>query len=353
MRFLVADEISNRTNSFESGMFCPRDNVDFLDLGLREMKNTRVIPLAWGEVVDRIERGSYAGAFIGRPTRLWNPRKALWRNACRLAKNTASGFTAFRLGSLLSHLQAAKVPIGGVDTSDAPVIDNSRFSILRASRVFFKRELPTNPANSFLYTNDRTEDTGNIMRIPFFSESVAKLRPVSLGVEDSYFEKLAVYNPAKDLDVFFAGATPNRPTRLIGLRHLQRLKEEGFRVVATDVRFSHEEYLALAARALVCWSPEGYGFDCYRTYEVAALGSVPLLKVPPIISYAPFQAENNGLFYSHEGTDFYDVLKAHLTGRSELAEMGQRAREHVRACHRDSMLAAYMIETLLETGSER
>jgi hypothetical protein len=206
MRILVADEISNRTNTFELAMFIQRADVDYLDLGLLKMANTRVVPTPWKEVAERIRQGTYAAAFIAKPVRLWNPRKALWRNAWWLARHTTHGTLAFRLRALLSHLSAARVPIAGVDTSDAPIIDNSRFPVLAASRVFFKRELPTNPANSFLYTNDRTEDTGNIMRIPFFRRSVAKLRPLSLGIEDSRFAELAAYQPKKDIDVFFAGA---------------------------------------------------------------------------------------------------------------------------------------------------
>ena len=333
-------------------MFIQRADVDYLDLGLLKMANTRVVPTPWKEVAERIRQGTYAAAFIAKPVRLWNPRKALWRKAWWLARHTTHGTLAFRLRALLSHLSAARVPIAGVDTSDAPIIDNARFPVLAASRVFFKRELPTNPANSFLYTNDRTEDTGNIMRIPFFRRSVAKLRPLSLGIEDSRFAELAAYQPKKDIDVFFAGALQNRPTRAIGLRELHRLKEEGMRVVATDVLFPKKEYFDLAARSLVCWSPEGYGFDCFRTYEVAALGSVPLLKSPPIIPYAPFERDVNGLFYTHESVDFYDVVKASLTDRSKLAAMGERAREHVRACHRDSCLAAHMLQTLLDAPED-
>jgi hypothetical protein len=328
-------------------MFSQRDDVDYLDLGLKKMRNTRVAPTPWREVVKRIARGTYEAAFIGRPTRLWNPRKAQWRNACRFVKSCALGPASFRLAPLLSRLRAARVPIGGVDTTDTSVIDNSRWSILAASRVFFKRELPTNPANSFLYTSDRTEETGNIMRLPFFRESFDKLRPISIGIADARFEQLAAYNPSKEIDVFFAGSVPNRPTRVIGLRELERLGKDGFRVTATSQKFSDAEYLSLASRALVCWSPEGYGFDCFRTYEAAALGSVPLLKYPPIIQHARFRPDVDGLYYFHESSDLYAVLKACLSRSSELQEMGLRARENVRTHHRDSRLAEYMLHTLL------
>ena len=349
MRILVADEISNRTNNFELAMFNQRDDVDYLDLGLQSMRNTRVTPTPWAEVAKRIRGRVYAAAFIAKPTRMWNPRKAFWRNAWWYARRCGRGPKSFRLRPLLAHLQAAGIPIAGIAATDTPVIDNSRFPILAAARVFFKRELPTNPANSFLYTSDRTEETGNITRIPFFQKGMTKLRPLSIGIRDERFAQLVGQQPVKDIDVFFAGSVPNRPTRAIGLRELQRLEDSGFRVVVTDKKFSDTEYQRMAARSLVSWSPEGYGFECFRTYEVAALGSVPLLKCPPIIPHAPFRAGIDGIFYTHESIDLLDSAKVHLANRSRLEEMGRQAREHVRAHHCDSALAGYMVNTLLGT----
>ena len=354
MRILVADGISNHCFHFELGMFSQSVEVDFLDLGLGLKTNDRVACTPWREVVRRIRGGSYGAAFIGKPTSLWNPRKALWRNAWWLARRASQGRGAFRLRPLLALLSAANVPLAGVDTSDTPVIDNSRFPIFGAAKIFYKRELPTNPTHSFLYTSDRTEDPGNIMRIPFYSRGLPKLRPVSLGVPDARFAQLAEHRPTKDIDVFFAGTMTNRAARQTGLREIQRLEQDGFRVVATGTKFSDAEYQALAARALVCWSPEGFGFDCFRTYEVAALGSVPLLKRPPILAYAGFRAGVDALFYTHENLDLYEVLKASLTEPANLVAMGQRARERVRLHHRESALAAYMLKTLLgerEDGS--
>jgi hypothetical protein len=350
MRILVADGISNQSFHFELGMFSQRADVDFLDLGLRLQQNDRVACTPWREVVRRIRGGMYGAAFIGKPVGLWNPRKAFWRNAWWLARRASLGARPFRLRPLLSLLQAANVPIAGADTSDTPVIDNSRFPIFAASKIFFKRELPTNPTHSFLYTSDRAEDPGNIMRIPFFSQGLSKLCPVSLGVPDARFEQLAALNPAKDIDVFFAGTVTNRAARQTGLREIQRLEQDGLRVVATGKKFTDAEYLALAARALVCWSPEGFGFDCFRTYEVAALGSIPLLKSPPIRAYAGFRAGVDALFYTHEALDLYEMLKASLVEPSKLAAMGKVARERVRLHHRDSSLAAYMLKTLLGDG---
>jgi hypothetical protein len=352
MRILVADGISNRSFNFELGMFSQRADVDFLDLGLRLEQNDRVACTPWREVVRRIRGGTYGAAFIGKPVCLWNPRKAFWRNAWWLARRSSLGLQPFRLRPLLSLLKAANVPIAGVDTSDTPVIDNSRFPIFAASQIFFKRELPTNATQSFLYTSDRAEDLGNIMRIPFFGNGLHKLRPVSLGVSDARFEQLAAFHPDKDIDVFFAGTITNRAGRQTGLRELQRLEREGFRVVATGTKFTDKEYQALAARALICWSPEGFGFDCFRTYEVAALGSVPLLKTPPILAHAGFHAGVDALLYTHEALDLYTVLKTWLAEPAKLAEMGRRARERVRTHHRDSALAFYMQKTLLGSGDD-
>lgn len=319
--------------------------TDFLVLG--DSGRSPVDNLNFEEVRKRIASGVYQAAFIGRPARFWNPRKGLLRNLAQFGRTVAGSGSPFRLGALLRLLKAAGVPMAGVDFSDRPVVDNSRFPLLEASLVYFKRELPLNPANAFLYTTDKTEDTGNIARIPFFVRNLAKLQPTHLGIRDQHFEKLGKYRGAREFDLIFAGSVRNRPLRGIGMGVLRRLQEEGYRIVATDRKFSKDEYYSMVARSRLCWSPEGFGFDCYRTYEAAALGCVPVLKTPPIHQSHPHVPGVSALYYRHESADLYEVLKAALTDCGRLEAIGAAARAHTARHHCSTPVAEYMLTQLM------
>jgi len=351
-RLLVAADFGCEPLNSEVAAFFERDDTDFFNLGYRQ-KNEAVPCLPFGEVCRRLRSGTYRLAFIANPVRLWNPRKAFLRNTLRLAQLAARGPAPFLLRPLLHELEKAGVVIGGIDRSDRPIVDNARFPILAASCLFFKRELPLNPANAFLYTSDKTEDTGNIHRIPFFAHNLLKLRPLSLGIADRRLKELQrdYGNAPKEIDVIFAGSTRNRPSRQIGLRVLERLRDEGYQVVASEEKFPRKRYYDLLSRSLICWSPEGFGFDCYRTYEAAALGAAPLLKHPPILQYQPFEEGKNGLYYRHEAADLYDRLKAALEDRERLRAMGERAREHVERRLCGSRISDDLVETLETAGS--
>jgi hypothetical protein len=353
-RILVADLLdSTKGNSevthFISAATAPR--TDFLVLGDRG--RSPVDSLDFQEVRRRIQSGVYHAAFIGRPARFWNPRKGFARNVAQFSRTLITSGSPFRLGLLLRLLKEAGVPVAGVDFSDRPIVDNSRFPVLEASLVYFKRELPLNPANAFLYTSDKTEDTGNIARIPFFVRNLAKLQPAHLGIRDQHFEKLGKYRAAREFDLIFAGSVRNRPLREIGMRVLRRLQEEGYRIVATDRKFSKDEYYNMVARSRLCWSPEGFGFDCYRTYEAAAIGCAPVLKTPPIHQSNPHVPGVSALYYRHESADLYDVLKAALADRSRLDAIGEAARAHTARHHCSTPVVEYMLSQLMAAKAAR
>lgn len=344
---LVAADFRYDLAHCEVAAFLHREDADYLHLG--STPQPELPSLSPREARARIAAGRYRLALIGNPVRLWNPRKALLSNTSHLLRHLArGGSSTFQLRPLLALLQRHGVPIGGIDRSDRPIIDNARFPILAASRFFFKRELPLNPANAFLYTGDRAEDTGNIARIPFFCDQLSKLEPLPLGISDAHFADLQQITPErKEIDILFAGSVVNRPLRKIGLAALERLKAEGYNVVALDHKLSRRRYFALLATSHLCWSPEGFGFDCYRTYEAAALGVVPVLKHPPIVQHQPLEEGGSAIYYRHETQDFYEKVKRALDDRRRLIAMGEAAREHIRTFHLSSRVAAAVVEKLI------
>jgi glycosyltransferase involved in cell wall biosynthesis len=247
----------------------------------------------------------------------FNPRKGWFRNSANYLKKIA-GHPNLLTGAFF-HRAGLATPFVGLDMEDVPIIDNSRFPILRNSICYFKRELPQNPCNAFLYTTSKTQCNGNVMNLKFFRDSVAKLRPISIGVNTDISRQLSKYDLPKKTDVFFSGDCTNRINRQRGLRQLEALKAEGF------------------------------GWDCFRHYEAALAGSVPLMQVPTIYRYAPLKDGVHGLYYCVEEEGLALRIRQALQNRTWLAEMGIAARRHVLERHTLDALSRYIIEETQST----
>lgn len=328
--------------------FLGHPDVEWVELGSTDAAGERRAGARarLGSVVRDLEAGRYAAVLLGHPPPLGSPRKPGWRNAARAVKHFARDPAAWRKYALLRTVLrrfADRVPMVALDLSDRMVIDNARFPILEASTWFFKRELPQNPCNAFLYTTDKTECAGNVQHVDFFARQVPKLRPCSLGLADAFVERLAAVRVPKETDLFFAGATKNRPTRQAGLRLLKQLAAEGYRIDLPEQYLSREEFFQRAARARLAWSPEGFGYDCHRTYEVAALGCVPVLQYPPVFRHEGFVDGRDSLHYAVDDDSLLHVVRRALADRAVLEAMGQRARERVLRHHRHSRLAEMIL----------
>jgi hypothetical protein len=279
----------------------------------------------------------------------FNPRKGFLENLV----NAAGKFLRH------PHLLAGQFPykkvstrLVGLDCECCPIIDNRRFRDLDLSICYFKRDLPQNPCNAFLYTHPKTECSGNVLQTAPFNRWVPKLRPISLGIADSMAAKLSAIESTKKTDVFFAGQLSSRPNRLAGIGQLERLKSEGFKIDIATERLSHDEFIQRCAQAYLVWSPEGFGWDCYRHYEVGMAGSVPLMQSPPIHCYAPFMNDEHAIYYYVEGDHLAVRVRQALQNRVRLAGMGQAARQHILKWHTHGALSRYVIEEAKRTLAE-
>jgi hypothetical protein len=237
----------------------------------------------------------------------------------------------------------------GVDLQDSPIVRNSRFRILQHSVCYFKRELPPNPCNAFLYTTAKTEDNSNVLRSRVFQCWIKKLRPISLGIDADTCRKLSSLEAAKKTDVFFAGNLENRPNRQAGLKQLERLKAEGYAIDLAPEKLPRDEFLRRCAQARIVWSPEGFGWDCFRHYEIALVRSVPLMQSPTIHRYAPLMDGEHALYYYVEGDHLAARVRQALQNPARLVEMGQAARQHVLAWHTHEALSRYVIQETQNT----
>ena len=328
-------------------IFSPHPDFEFLNVGQgRDRFNLQ--HRATGRILGDARRRRYDLVFVGKifyP--FFNPRKSLIRNCWKLVREVAR-HPNILTGRIFPYSRY-NGRLAGIDMQDCPIIDNSRFSILRQCVCYFKRELPQNPANAFLYTNAKAEEGENILHSESFRAMVRKLRPISLGLDVTAYKNLAMTEAPKKTDVFFAGNTQHKLNRQIGLKQLERLGTEGYKIDIAKDRLSLQEYMMRCAQAHLVWSPEGGGWDCYRHYEAAWAGSVPLMQSPIIRRYAPLVDEVHALYYYVEDDHLLFRVRQALQNRARLIEMGRAARAHVLAKHTFEALSRYVVEETKRT----
>ena len=344
-RYLVVLNLSSRENQ-DAPIFTSHPEAEFLHTGVgQDIFGMQKRPTR--EIITDARNGKYDLVISGRSEfPAFNPRKGFFRNL-------------FNVSSKLlcqPHLLSGKFPYAkistslvGLDCRCCPVIDNGRFQELDRAVCYFKRDLPQNPCNAFLYTHPKTECSLNVLRTEPFTRWVNKLRPISLGINDAQAAKLAVINAPKTTDVFFAGDIAFKPNRVAGIKQLERLKSEGLKIDIATERLPHDEFIRRCAQARLVWSPEGVAWDCYRHYEVGATGSVPLMLSPPSYCYAPFRDNENAVYYYPEGDHLAQRIRQALQDRARLVAMGQAARQHVLQWHTHLALSRYVIDETRRT----
>jgi hypothetical protein len=281
----------------------------------------------------------------------WSPR-ALWRTLFR--RSVLAGSFPFVRGfgpELLRGRVAA--PVAVVDLDDPAVIDRANKFLLDRARVYFKRELPPDYWRLFAGTLHWRLPTPRFRARARNRARIAKVRPISLGVPFSVLEWAAARPVAaaeKTIDVFFAGRIENSSTvRERGLAELLALRAEGYTIEVPEEALSLDAYLERCARAWIVWTPEGYGWQSFRTYEAAVCGAVSLSNRPMIERYRPLIEGEHALYYDSEAGGLARAVRAALADRDRLIALAAAARAHVLAHHTPAAIARYVVETTLKT----
>ena len=248
-------------------------------------------------------------------------------------------------------------PLAVWDWDDQPFIFRHNLFLLRRSTLYFKRELPTDHWR--LYMGSRHFRVPP-MRFRLLSKermNIAKVRPISIGLPNDHLKNIPARPlPAaeKTADVFFAGRiVGSATTREHGLDEVRALQDKGIRVDIPDRELSVAEFLDRCARAWLVWSPEGFGHECFRTYEAAACGAVPIVNRPTIHQYRPLRDREHCYLYDVEPGGLTRVIEAALEDRDRLMAMSVAAQDFVLAHHTHAALAHYVAETTLAAASGR
>ena len=133
-----------------------------------------------------------------------------------------------------------------------------------------------------------------------------------------------------------------------GYAELLALRREGYAIDVSDSALPLDEYLARCARAHLVWSPEGFGWQCFRTYEAAICGTAPLCSRPGVERYRPLIEGVHAIYYDVEPGELTRAVKAALADPPRLRAIGAAAREHVQAFHTPAAIARHIVDAAAE-----
>jgi hypothetical protein len=242
-------------------------------------------------------------------------------------------------------------PMAIWDGDEPPFIYRHNVSLLDRATLFFKRELPPDHWRVFMATVHRKIPTPRFRMKEINRARVAKLRPISLGLPiglDRMEIAPALLQQPKTADIFFTGRVKESTTvRQRGLEELVALRDKGYRVDIPQNNLPRDEFFRRCASAWLTWSPEGYGYECFRTYEAAIFGSVPVLNRSTVDGYKPLRHGEHCFYYDVEPGGLSRTLEAALADKPRLAAMAQAARSFVLAEHTMGALARYVAQTTL------
>ncbi len=248
------------------------------------------------------------------------------------------------LGVSLVRFLPRGVPVVALDLDDSFAINRHAFFLLERAAIYYKRELPIDRWQTLFKTAHGDLPTTRVRVRARYKRWMAKLRPITLG----YWRSDVGIAPAgpgdKTVDVFFAGQIdPSSTVRSDGLAQLRALAAEGYVIDVVADRLPYEEFARRMARAWLVWSPEGFGWQCFRHFEAPLAGSVPLINLPRILRDHPLADGVHALYYAAEGDDLRRAIVAALADKPRLARIAEAGRAHVLAHHTFEALCARVI----------
>lgn len=255
---------------------------------------------------------------------------------------------AFR-GLVLFAARGPRVRLAVLDVTDHLTIHPRDRAFLRRCDLFFKRELAANPWNTLETVLPRGACAGHARQDPACLALRAKLRPFALGIGATAL-KAPIPASARSYDLFYVGSVQGIAFREALSGVLPRLAARGWRIHAPTHRLSPEAFAEAITRSRFCLSPSGVGWDCYRHYEVAALGSVPIFDTRPLTGIKPFLHGREG-FYLDPQEDLERALDHLLrTDDAGVDRMTSAAQALVERVYTFDALARYVIAETLALG---
>jgi hypothetical protein len=348
MRILVLDE--GDTMNCELFRKVPEHDIDRLDCGPQASAGG-TFRSCWKAVTNRIRRKEYDLAVVtDRKYCFWRPDVGMLSGFMRLAG--ASLWKPRRLAHLLvpRELTQAGIPWALMERNDQCLIRDGNHLLFHLATRVFVRELLQNRYEIFQAYREGSER----MRLwpkafrcgPQVPLDLGKILPISLGWRSG--EIHAEPSLEKIHDIIFCGQTSMRTPRMAAVSELKEsARREGWRFFCPE-RLTQEEFHRECARAWLCLSPSGNGWDCYRHYEALLTGSVPLINYPWIERYAPMEDGKHCFFFSVERGHLTEVVHKALGEKERLKSMARAGEELTRKYHSGNALRNYVIQETLQ-----
>jgi hypothetical protein len=257
----------------------------------------------------------------------------------------------FRFRTLGTYAACANypVPLAVLDYNDMLSVPRPALKLLDRSVVYFKRELPLDPAKALFDVVPQFRTQKRVMSSKFLSRNVDKLQPISIGISEDTASLALATSSEKSVDIFFAGSVNNSMIRRRGFAQLTALAAAGYSVDICQGGLSKGEYLARCARAWLTWSPEGLGWgEPHRHFEASLCLSVPIVSPPSVSRYRPLLDGIHLHTYPVEDQGLTAVITRALQDKSKLTTMAHDARQHVLRYHTHDRLCEYVLQSVLK-----
>lgn len=289
---------------------------------------------------DRLAAGEFDGVFCHPPlVDLWPAGE---RVASRLRRAPRRIWQARHARKMRLLLQAGRTPVIVLDLSDEAVFARQHLWLLDRCTHYFKRELPADIAEARADAAFRRVEGAEAA----LERNAHKLRTISLGLSAERLAHMPADGTPKTVDLFFAGTAGRSRARLEGLKQLAALERRGYRIDIPTERLGLSDYLDRCGRAWLVWSPEGLGWDCFRHYEAAAAGAVPVINHPTIRPHRPLRHGEHCFYYDTAGDGLVTTVVEALRRPDELRSMARAAREHVLTHHTHRAICEYILATV-------
>jgi hypothetical protein len=231
----------------------------------------------------------------------------------------------------------SRTPLAVIDARDGVYIYPWDLPLLKAAKLYFKKDLMNWPRRTLLPLQD------------YYTEKKirpyqAKLRPMSLGLKEVGVAPSARPVKDRDVDIFMNGS--ENPLRQMIRERCQKLSGR-YRVVAHPGVLSRQEYSEMLQRAKLSICMESYGGETWRQYEVAAAGSVPVLNWPFTQVTDPLVPDEHAFYFSYIGDHFERTIAKALGDDDQLQKMSTAGREFVLTKKPQRGMLNHVVETTL------
>ncbi len=235
------------------------------------------------------------------------------------------------------------VPLAALDIRDAHFVRPWDWPLLKASTLYFKREM-------FAWKVRSLEPLMTWRRAKEIAPYEKKLRPLSYGLDPARIPASVRPMAERDIDLFISGA--GNPVR-DSIKERCRALTGKYRVVVSSDKVSEAEYFDLLQRSKLVVCTESAGCETWRQYEVAASGAVPLINYPYVLHHQPMESDEHAIFFSLAGQDFEKQLARALGHPSLLQDIATRARPWTIAHKARPRIADYVIEETLKEHQQQ